>query len=724
MKKTLLVLALLVLTLAANAIPAKPGLKKTITLADGTQIVATLVGDEHGHFYRGSDGKAYNLATGETYYQEIDAEVVKASAKARRAKANQRRANRLKAPAKKVGTIGNYTGQKKGLIILAQFTDTKFQASNNLALYKRIANEEGLKVGNFDGSVHDYFTSQSDSQFDLTFDVVGPVTVSKAASYYGGNDNHGDDKYPATMVIEALKLVDSQVNFSDYDWDGDGEVDQVMVIYAGAGEANGGAEDTIWPHEWELSAGSGAQTMDGMKIDTYAVSCELQPDTWDSSYTSVTSWKIDGLGTICHEFSHCLGYPDFYDTDYSGGFGMDVFDLMCSGSYNNDGYTPAGYTSYERWVAGWKTPIELSSATEVTQMKALTDGGNSYVIYNDGHKDEYFLLENRQQTSWDKYLPGNGLLILHVDYDAAVWAQNAPNDDPSHQRMTWVQADNELQYDEELYQFYLEYRDEEVYQLTDAGLATDFYPISSNNAFGNATTPAAKLFNANTDGKKYLNKQVYDITRNGNTISFKFALDENEGATGTYTKVTSASELAAGDQIIILNEASAKALSTTQNPNNRAAVAIDVADDVADPSSDVQVITLEGAAGAWYLKVDDGYLGCVNGTKNLLRTLTSKTDYAKAAITISGGDAEIKFASGERNIVRYNSSSDLFSCYKSGQQVVQVYKKTTATGINSISNDVQQAKQGVYTINGVQLKNAENLPKGIYIIGGKKVVVR
>lgn len=199
MKKTLLVLALLVLTLAANAIPAKPGLKKTITLADGTQIVATLVGDEHGHFYRGSDGKAYNLATGETYYQEIDAEVVKASAKARRAKANQRRANRLKAPANKIGEYGNYTGKKKGIIILVNFTDTKFTATKSD--FDNIANTKNYVSGNYKGSMYDYFYAQSDGKFELSFDVVGPYTVSKASSYYGENDSDGNDLYPATMVI-------------------------------------------------------------------------------------------------------------------------------------------------------------------------------------------------------------------------------------------------------------------------------------------------------------------------------------------------------------------------------------------------------------------------------------------------------------------------------------------------------------------------------------------
>ena len=114
---------------------------------------------------------------------------------------------------------------------------------------------------------------------------------------------------------------------------------------------------------------------------------------------------------MCHEFSHCLGYPDFYDTGYSGGQGMCDWDLMDSGSYNGDGYQPAGYTSYERWFAGWETPITLEAEdVSVTNMKSLQSGGESYIIYNKKNREEYFLLENRQSDGWDESLYGAGLL--------------------------------------------------------------------------------------------------------------------------------------------------------------------------------------------------------------------------------------------------------------------------------------------------------------------------
>ncbi|MCR4993991.1 MAG: M6 family metalloprotease domain-containing protein, partial [Bacteroidales bacterium] len=389
-------LQLLMMTTTMYAVPVKPGLHRTLTLHDGALLQATLVGDEYGHFWLGEDGKAYRKSSSDDLYYTVSAQEVQQRAAVRRAARNFHRSRRL-AP-QKIGAVSNYIGAKKGLIILVNFSDVSFQSANNNALYQRIANEQNFSYDDFKGSMYDYFYAQSDGQFQLTFDVVGPVTVNKSQSYYGSNDSEGNDEHPAEMVIEALKLANSQVNYADYDWDGDGEVDQVYVIYAGKGEADGGAEETIWPHEWQLSSasyygdGSGAQTLDGMTINTYACGGEL------NGYNGT----IAGIGTMCHEFSHCLGYPDFYDTDYSGGQGMGYWDLMDSGSYNGNGYQPAGYTSYERWVAGWKTPVTLTTTQSVSNMKALSDGGESYVIYNNGNTNEYFLLENRQLTGWDE----------------------------------------------------------------------------------------------------------------------------------------------------------------------------------------------------------------------------------------------------------------------------------------------------------------------------------
>ncbi len=237
-------------------------------------------------------------------------------------------ASRRLAKLQKAKATDLYIGEKRGLVILVNFADLAMVSETAQADFDAQFNEEGYSKSGHVGSVSDYFYEQSYEQFRLRFDVVGPITVSQDMAYYGGNDG-GSDQAVCTLVIEACKMVDELVDFSDYDWDGDNEVDQVFLIYAGYGENfTGVSEDAIWPHEWDLSSGksygdgTGALTLDGVKIDTYAMSCELYGKSGD---------QMDGIGMACHEFAHCLGYPDFYDTSYKGGWGMQAGDLMDSG---------------------------------------------------------------------------------------------------------------------------------------------------------------------------------------------------------------------------------------------------------------------------------------------------------------------------------------------------------------------------------------------------------
>ena len=729
MKKLFFTFALAVLALTASAVPAKPGLFRTLTLSDGTTVKAQLVGDEHGHYWLSADGRAYQQMDGMAYFSEVSIETVKAKAQARRSQANARRAKRLEAP-RRIGEVGNYIGKKKGIIILVNFSNVAFQKDNNNALYQRIANEKNFSYGDFKGSMYDYFYAQSEGKFELTFDVVGPVTVSNIQSYYGSNDSSGNDKHPAEMVIEALKLADSQVNFADYDWDGDGKVDQVYVVYAGKGEADGGASTTIWPHEWELSSaagyddGSGAQTLDGVKIDTYACGGELNG-----------SGNIDGIGTMCHEFSHCLGYPDFYDTDYSGGQGMGYWDLMDGGSYNGDGYQPAGYTSYERWMAGWKEPVELTTTTQVANMKALQDGGEAYIVYNNGNRNEYFLLENRQFTGWDASLPGEGLLILHVDYNASAWAGNTPNDTPSHQRMTWIPADNEYQY--------TTYQGSKYYTIE--GMANDPFPYGSVNAFNKSTTPAAKFFNKNTDGTYYLDSSIEEITQNTDgTVSFNFKAATNVAkptfspAAGRYTeaqtvtiscategvaiyytidgstptasstrytspivieettmlkaiavnadgeeslvatakyiigaisdtknfkRVTSTDELVSGMRYIIAcgsKKVAAGELTTTSSASYLSPVDVSLSNDIITITDDVAVFTLEGSGSSYSFQNDET-------EEYLYARTTKKVAYGSTEQmwTLANGDDGVVMSYGDYGMMTYNANDPRFTTYTS-----------------------------------------------------------
>ena len=529
MKKILLGFLLCLVSAVAMAVPAKPGLWKILKLSDGTEVRAQLRGDEYVHFWMTEDGRRLMKLDG--VLTEVD-ETQIAGRMAKR-KAPQSPSGARKAPRRVTpGERTHYVGKKKGLVILAQYQDVKFQSANNLAKYKRIMNEEGYSVGKFKGSVCDYFKAQSRGVFELDFDVVGPYTLANKRAYYGENDSEGEDKNAEAMIVEACKAANEEVNFKDYDWDGDGEVDQVFVLYAGTGEADSYDEESVWPHMYELSYTKSALRLDGVKIDTYACSNEVD-----------MKGDIEGIGCFCHEFSHCLGFPDFYDVSYSGYFGMSDFDLMDSGVYNGEGFVPAGYTAHELMMCGWLDPIELSDEdVSVENMKALSDGGESYIIYNKAHPDEYYMLENRQKTGWDAGLQTRGLMITHVDFDKDIWNDNTPNTKVTaadkrrygytktndHQRCTIFHADND---DDSKYWKYID--DYGQYYYTKKTLTGDLYPYLSNDSLTNTSVPAATLYNRNTDDTKLMNRRVLEIKQNTDkTMSFLFkatATDNEDG---------------------------------------------------------------------------------------------------------------------------------------------------------------------------------------------------
>ena len=503
MKRILTLLIMAAVSLAVQAVPAKRGQWQTLTLTDGSKVKVQLQGDEHCHFWQSEDGRTFTLSASSGYAIPTSLEVLSQQRQQRLA----RRQNVRKAAPRKAGEFGrptSYKGSKKGIIILVESPSTTFKAEHTRDVFVDMANKVGYtdEYGSI-GSVHDYFDSQSNGQFDLTFDVVGPVTVSKELKYYAGEDGM---EYVHEMIIEACKLVDGQVKWSDYDWNDDGYVDQVYVMYAGKGRANGGGPSTIWPHEYEISsalspdgyrAGDPLELQD-MKIDTYACGPELNG-----------LGHRDGIGTLCHEFTHCLGLPDFYDTrdipESRKNYGMATWSLMDYGCYNSNGYVPCNYNGYERWFCGWIEPEELTADTLVTDMKPLTDNGDVYIIYNQANKDEYLILQNIQQKGWDAGAYGSGLLVMHVDYDYYDWVDNVVNNTKSRQRCTVIPADNNFVFDYD-------------------GWEGDIYPTRKNKVLNNLSSPAAKFYNKNTDGTYNANIDLQDITQNADgTVSFNFA---------------------------------------------------------------------------------------------------------------------------------------------------------------------------------------------------------
>lgn len=518
MKKLYLMLSMLfAFGMAANAVPAKK-LQKVITLANGTQVSVELRGDEYLSWWEGTDGTAYRTtATDENVFEAFDLEAQKPAAAARRARTEQGRVarlarvkNSLKGADDKMRGLGGdhitYKGVKKGLVVLVDFNNKPFADGHDLEYYKNVINGKDFsdEEEGYVGSVRDYFLAQSNGQFELDFDVVGPVTMSKNSGYYGNDGAYQKDEKVYEMIKEACDGIQDKVNLKDYDWDGDGEADQVFFLYAGLGQASGGSPGTIWPHESELRYWPcGVLSYSTGKINTYACANELQPETQGSSrYISA------GIGTICHEFSHCLGFADMYDTTGGGGYGMSVFDVMDQGSYNGNGFVPCNYTAFERIYAGWVEAIELDAPATVKDMKSVSDYGRPFIMYNYKNTNEYFLLENRQNTGWDEGLYGsNGLLIVHVNYVPSRWANNSVNSSAEKiQCCTVVNADGSR-------------------ENTQYSLQGDLYPyevkgVTMNDEFTDESEPAAKLYTKNSDNSYALGIPITQIKRSKGSVSF------------------------------------------------------------------------------------------------------------------------------------------------------------------------------------------------------------
>ena len=339
-------------------------------------------------------------------------------------------------------------------VVLVAFPDQAFTVKPDSAsvkeYYRLFCN--GTKNGQLytghgsHGSIYDYFVEQSDSMFQPEFTVIGPVTLDSCFAYYGENsyDDKGNlkvkDIHFSQFRSDALtKAVQIHTDWDVFDNDKNGDIDMVFFVFAGVGENIAGVDSNrIWPKE----------TTSSTKIGNYTFACsavtsETRPSKWNENRTEILETKGDGVGVFIHELSHALGLPDFYDTNYKA-FGMDLWSIMDTGEYGNNGYNPSNYTAYEREFMGWEPLPELTEPCILT-IPCFSDGGTGYRIRNEANPDkEYYIIENRQARGWDDFvgLKGHGLQVTHVDYDESKWKKNNLNTDPLHQRMTIIAANN------------------------------------------------------------------------------------------------------------------------------------------------------------------------------------------------------------------------------------------------------------------------------------------
>ena len=411
MRRTISIVCLLVLSLCAWSVPASPEpiLRE---LSDGSIDTVYLHGDEFCHYYTDAQGK---MLSGSPY---IDSAWTESMVR--------------RSPQRTM--IGGYVPQQGKVrvpVLLVNFTDLSFSMANPKTQFSDFYNGNGGTNPHATGSVHSYYTASSNGKLDLEYEVWGPFNLSNDMAYYGENKKNGEvvtnhNIRIAELVKEAVQLAyDNGVDFSRYDANNDGNIDNVSIVVAGHNEAEGAGEETIWPH---YSVINNSKTYSGKYISGYLVISE---------YRSNKGKTQAGIGTYCHEFGHALGLPDLYDTHTSDRYTVGKWDVMCTGCYNNSGSTPPSFTAFERFAMGWLTPEQIQTAGEHT-LAPIERDNTAYLVASGTHNrnamapspSEYFLIENRQRTGWDagnEALVAPGLMVSHITFDAAAWKNNTFN---------------------------------------------------------------------------------------------------------------------------------------------------------------------------------------------------------------------------------------------------------------------------------------------------------
>ena len=520
-RKYLLIIVIISLIISGSA-PRKGSF--LMYQPDGTSFLATLKGDEFAKVLTTSDGCVvvkgddgfYRYArfnadgsresTGYKVGSEVPSLVLDGCRsipwRALKAKTSGIRESRRGDAKRAIRTRASSPVKKHCIIILAQFQDVTFMnGTSRRQEFIDLITKKGTN------SVLDYFNDQFNGQYEFNFTVGPVVTLSKEMSYYGKNedDKAGLDIHPQELVKEACTLSDPYVDFSEFDDDHDGTVDNVFVIVAGKSEAEGADSDCLWPHQWFVPS----LNLDGKRIVTYALSTELTVHSQNSSGQLV--WGLCTIGTFCHEYSHVLGLEDYYDTDEEGSGGeaktmWGTTALMDGGNFNNAGKTPPFYNALDREILRIGKPEVMKTGT--VTLEPVDRNGRYIILENPDNHDEFFLFECRAPKGWDTYIGGSGLAIYHVDMsenfagwsdDAARnvnaryrWENNEVNCNPSYECADMMETSSDAM---------------DVRQT--------FFPYRNVNSF-NANSNPSFMFNDGTESPF----AIAGITKNGENVTF------------------------------------------------------------------------------------------------------------------------------------------------------------------------------------------------------------
>ena len=441
LKRLLLLYIALILSFSAFAKPARPG-RIFLSQPDGSGFYALFQGDEHMRVkmteggnaivqdedgwwcYAVYDADGHKISTGCRVGGNVPADILMKSCEiplqVLASRVSERRSYVKEAELAERGILSRIRRRtltrsetpsvKHGIVILVQFKGENEKFKYTREDFINMLTQEGYSSFGATGCAKEYFNDQFGGQYDFDFHVTDIVTLDKEMAYYGKNNEDDQDENPHMMVVEACQLADEEVDFAKYDQDGDGEVDNVFLFFAGEDEAEGASEDHVWSHAWYIKDGAGRNlVLDGVRINRYACASELR--TLGGTETSLAA-----IGTYCHEYSHTFGLPDLYDTDYqSGGYAAATWrrlSLMDGGNYNNNGNTPPNYTAIERDLLMMTEPEVLVESGEYS-LNPINEG--RYFRVDSDNEGEYFLLECRTAKGWDTYIGGEGLLVYHID---------------------------------------------------------------------------------------------------------------------------------------------------------------------------------------------------------------------------------------------------------------------------------------------------------------------
>lgn len=359
------------------------------------------------------------------------------------------RLTRSTAPGDYAKTDVPRTGNQEYVLVLVDFTDKKFTIGDTTALRKRFDfmfngtgysdtatyrhNDITYKAPT--GSVSEYFHDQSFGMYNPSFRIVGPVHPSQKFSYYGSNR----DARAKDMVREICDslMARHEIDLTKYTRNGqeNGNIDNLCIIFAGRGENYDGSDpNCLFPHS------DIAFNCNRLGSVTYACSCEL---FWDSDTI------IDGIGTICHEFAHTLGLPDFYYSGKDDNAAMGYWSLMDYGNYENQGFSPVGLTAFEKYSLGWMDIEEIKEAGyyylhDITHKPdSKNDIHSAYRLNVNNSDNDFIILENHTKSGWYKYHASGGLMVTAVSYKKDLWDDNRVNSNALNRHYYILPADND-----------------------------------------------------------------------------------------------------------------------------------------------------------------------------------------------------------------------------------------------------------------------------------------